>query len=331
MKALTLFRRFPKLHLAIPENQEILADRESYPALLEDFAVLDTVLLPVFREQDGQAIFFQNRHRLTSVGLIVGSVLTSLLGILTPLLPGVWAGTAESVVAAALAAVTILSGSDHLERYLNARLAAEELRGVAFHLLSRAEPYAGEDRIAVLTERVSDIGQNVPRTASPKIAVAPHAQEPCLEIGAPGDERERQFQALYRRFRYQDQLRFYRSRQREFASAQRQAQWVSLGLMLLTTLAAGLETVPVTWVSVVCRLAAAIGPLLVIGLSAYSGLYGFAQQAKLYQDAVHNLERLLPLGLHTSLEAVEAILETEQAQWGQLAKELRWKGASHAD
>ena len=79
-------------------------------------------------------------------------------------------------------------------------------------------------------------------------------------------------------------------------------------------------------------------PALGTALAAYSGLYGFERQAKLYGDAANALLRaradapdvrpLLDDGtaqgvLRAYVQQVESILGAEQAQWGQLAGEIK--------
>lgn len=146
------------------------------------------------------------------------------------------------------------------------------------------------------------------------------------------------FLKLYQQYRYEDQLNFYISRQQEFTRAQTQALVFSTGLILLVTLAGALEVINVPWFRLLCLLVAAICPVLSTALIGYIALYAFEQQAKLYQDAIHNLHKMraqMP-SLQASLNKndlaqqvsvyvsdVERILQKEQAQWGQLAKNMK--------
>lgn len=147
-----------------------------------------------------------------------------------------------------------------------------------------------------------------------------------------------QFFQLYERYRHNDQIQFYRDRQKEFSHAQNQALTVSIGLILLAALAGALETIPLPWLKLACLLLAASCPLLSTALTAYNTLYAFEQQAKLYQDAYYNLQKarvLLPRTqqgvseidfakqLHTYVYEVEKILQVERGQWGQLAKTMK--------
>ncbi len=147
-----------------------------------------------------------------------------------------------------------------------------------------------------------------------------------------------QFLELYQRFRYEDQLKFYQSRHREFAGAQAQAITISIVLIFLAALAGALESIDVPWLKITCLLAAAICPVLSTALAAYNALYAFEQQAKLYQDTAHNLLRarvLIPTmkpelsdneyddQLKHFVQQVEEIFLAEQGQWGQLAKNMR--------
>ena len=85
-------------------------------------------------------------------------------------------------------------------------------------------------------------------------------------------------------------------------------------------------------------LLAAILPIFSTALAAYITLYGFEQQAKLYQDTTNNLLRARALApipeqnlpdaefthrLNDYVQEVEKIFQQEQGQWGQLAEQMR--------
>lgn len=147
-----------------------------------------------------------------------------------------------------------------------------------------------------------------------------------------------QFLELYRKHRYEDQLNFYKQHNREFAKAQIQAIFISIGLMSIVFLAGALEQVEVPWLKLTCLLAAAICPILSTAFAAYGTLYAFEQQAKLYQDTLNNLQRARVLladleqgpndddfavRLSDYVQTVENIFLAEQGQWGQLAKKMK--------
>lgn len=147
-----------------------------------------------------------------------------------------------------------------------------------------------------------------------------------------------QFLHLYERYRHRDQIEFYKNRQKEFSHAQNQALSLSIGLIFLAALAGALEATPLPWLRLVCLLLAAICPILSTALTAYSALYAFEQQAKLYQDAFYNLQKAraqLPemhdglsedkfsQQLQTYVQQAEKILQIEHGQWGQLARTIK--------
>lgn len=149
---------------------------------------------------------------------------------------------------------------------------------------------------------------------------------------------DQQFLELYRKHRYEDQLDFYKQRRREFTKAQTQAIFISIGLIFLVFIAGAFESVEVRWLKLTCLLAAAICPVLSTAFAAYSALYAFEQQAKLYQDTVNNLQRARVLvpdirqglseaefaeQLNKYVDEVENIFLVEQGQWGQLAKKMK--------
>jgi len=112
--------------------------------------------------------------------------------------------------------------------------------------------------------------------------------------------------------------------------------------MGLTALAGGLASVGdiPSWLKLLCLVLAALLPVLSTTIAAYNTLYGFEQQAKLYQDTINALLRAHVFAPHFSTEAasgetearqdvnryvqeVEEIFLVEQGQWGQLAKTLK--------
>ncbi len=148
----------------------------------------------------------------------------------------------------------------------------------------------------------------------------------------------RQFLRIYERYRYRDQLAFYRDRQKEFSRAQNQTLSLSIALIFLAALAGALEAIPLSWLRLVCLLLAAICPILSTALTAYNTLYAFGRQAKLYQDAFYNLQKVraqqledqqglsddeFSRQLHRYVQQVEKILQIEQGQWGQLARTMK--------
>ena len=149
---------------------------------------------------------------------------------------------------------------------------------------------------------------------------------------------DQQVLKLYQKHRYEDQLNFYKQRHRELTMAQTQAIFISIGLMFVVCLAGALEQVNVQWLNLTCLWVAVICPILSTALAAYSTLYAFEQQAKLYQDTLNNLQRARVLladleqrpsdddfavRLGNYVQTVENIFEAEQGQWGQLAKKMK--------
>lgn len=142
-----------------------------------------------------------------------------------------------------------------------------------------------------------------------------------------------QFLELYQSYRYQNQLDYYEKRVKEFTNAQRQAIWLSIGLVFLTALAGAFEGVATSWIKSALLLVAAICPILSTALAGYTALRGFTQQAKLFHDARQNLIHIhapailpdKPQGELNSeiakyISKVEDVLQTEHGFWGQLAE-----------
>jgi len=157
-----LFKRFPTLH-PLPRSEQYLIppnEQNKYISFTADFATLEDILMPTFRELDNEALLQQNRHRWTYVILIFGGSLATFLGILQIAFPSApWLGIAGAIVAAVLVVTTTASRSfNHHERYLDMRLATEKLRGAYFLFLGHQHPYEDEHkRVAHLRHYVKDI------------------------------------------------------------------------------------------------------------------------------------------------------------------------------
>jgi hypothetical protein len=151
--------------------------------------------------------------------------------------------------------------------------------------------------------------------------------------------KDRQFFELYQADRFEDQLAFYKRAQEEFTKAQREAVIGSIILIFLSGVAGAIAaSVDIHWLKLLLFLFAAIFPIFSTALAAYSTLFGFEHQAKLYQDTIKSLNRagvLAPSPEHNLTESefahqlsdyvheVEKIFLTEQGQWGQLAEQFK--------
>ncbi|HEX4206539.1 MAG TPA: SLATT domain-containing protein [Ktedonobacteraceae bacterium] len=150
---------------------------------------------------------------------------------------------------------------------------------------------------------------------------------------------DKQFFKLYQAERFEDQLGYYKRTREEFDRAKTETVIGSVTLLFLTGaagLAAPLTTLP--WLKLLFLLVAAISPIFSTTLAAYSALYGFEHQAKLYQDTVNNLLHARALSptveqnltetefarlLNEYVQEVEKTIRKEQGQWGQLAEHMK--------
>ena len=153
---------FARLSFRSPRNSpSVIPDerRQEYPALAEDFAVLDEVVAPAFHKSDLAALRHQNRYRNQQLLVLIGSVITSGLGGLQALLADQrWPG----ILLAALGALLAISSRATSElgaqkEYLADRVKAERLRALYFRSLSRTRGFVGEDRVGNLRLAVIDI------------------------------------------------------------------------------------------------------------------------------------------------------------------------------
>lgn len=162
LRRLPLLRRFPTFHPLPHEAQQLIPPDEmsKYPGLSKDFATLERELMPYFRELDNEATSAQNWYRWLYVILIFGGAVVTILAIVQlAFVDAVGIGVGGGLVAALLAGATAVSRAfHHHERYLNARLATERLRGEYFLFLGHLKHYADEqDRVQKLIRHVAEI------------------------------------------------------------------------------------------------------------------------------------------------------------------------------
>ncbi len=154
----TLFRRFPRIRLKYTSSPLIPAEvAQNYPQFLNDFAILEDVLLPVYWQFDEQAVQAQNRYRGFAVVLLSSTALLAMLGCVRLALSqganNSLAGTSLYVAATILAVfVGVFSQGARFLRtrshYLDARRKAERLRALYFAYLGKRDNFAIDDECA---------------------------------------------------------------------------------------------------------------------------------------------------------------------------------------
>lgn len=156
-----LFNRRPRFRPLPKELSPIVENQSMYPALAADFKILDDVLVPSYHKLDREAITLQNSHWWTYVILIAGGTIATILGILQLAIDVEGIGITGALVAAFLGCTTLaLHSFRYQERYMNSRLAAEDLRGEYFLFLGHLGEYQGgatQERIETLKEHVRTI------------------------------------------------------------------------------------------------------------------------------------------------------------------------------
>lgn len=156
-KHFALLRRFPYWHSADSSYPVIPADkRGAYSLLAEDFNVLDAEVTEAFEEYDLDALRAQNQYRRQQVAVLLGSALVTGLGGLQAVFPGSRVpGLVLAVLGVAIGGFSqAFKDLDMKTDYLDARMKAEQLRGLYFLYLSRTGPYARADRVTTLRRAV---------------------------------------------------------------------------------------------------------------------------------------------------------------------------------
>jgi hypothetical protein len=169
---LVLFKRWPRWRWRPKINEEIMPSdkRTTFSTFGDDFAVLDSELIPFFRDLDNSALQAQNQFRREQIILIGGSALAATIGAIQTALSTAalhsaadsarpWVGVVEAILAAALSAVAFRASTlQPQKRYFTHRLKAEMLRGEYFLFLGRLDPYANvADRKQHLMRRIAEI------------------------------------------------------------------------------------------------------------------------------------------------------------------------------
>ena len=156
-----LFKRRPRLFARFNNQQNIIPKeaRNLYSEFEADFLILEKELVPFFCQLENEALKSQNAYRGMYVVLIVGGMIVTIIGIFQLVFETTILGIIGAIVATTLGTATIALRSLHYhERYLNARLATEQLRGEYFLFLGHVGPYADEQRrFASLKQRIAQI------------------------------------------------------------------------------------------------------------------------------------------------------------------------------
>jgi hypothetical protein len=154
--------RFPRLRLRYRSQPLVShADRARYPALAEDFATLDAVLVPPFQRLDEAAARNQNAFLLSQVVLIAGSAAAAVVGAVHTAVGGgdPWLGGGQALLTGGLTVLaTLVARLGSRARYVDQRQRAERLRSHFFLFLARAEPYASGDVLDRLRDEVDLTG-----------------------------------------------------------------------------------------------------------------------------------------------------------------------------
>jgi hypothetical protein len=146
-------------------------------------------------------------------------------------------------------------------------------------------------------------------------------------------ERSTEFLRFYTEHRIEDQLRFYRSRLDQFDRATGQGLFISATILGFASGAGALAGTATGWAAGWAAVAAILSAAST-ALAAYTALYAFEQQSKIYGDAVRAVRaaaRTRPApdtapgdqDVAGLAQQVEQALRQEQSQWGQLTSQIQ--------
>ncbi|MFL6137533.1 MAG: DUF4231 domain-containing protein [Frankiaceae bacterium] len=152
-----LLARLPKLRAPGRSPAVIPPEKKAgYPELDADFALLATVVEPVFTKYDLGALREQNRYRRQQCLVLLGAAAVTGLGGLQAALPhSRWPELVLAVLGVGLAASSArVKEATAQSDYLDQRVKAERLRALHFQYLSTTGRYAGSGRERALREAV---------------------------------------------------------------------------------------------------------------------------------------------------------------------------------
>lgn len=163
-----LLARFPRFFWRPSVDEEWPGDwpvvrreqLDEYPVLAGDLAVWSEQLEPRFRRLDHRAQILQNQFWRQNVVLVAGGLVATSLGAIQAAVGGgvVGLAVAQALLAGALAGLTVLIRSRRAQqRYLTARLKAEQMKSEFFLFLARVGDYATNDPMTRLEQQVDAI------------------------------------------------------------------------------------------------------------------------------------------------------------------------------
>jgi hypothetical protein len=297
----------------------------AHPALEDVIFDLERTITPEFHAADQDAITTQQAIKRNRLAEICGSALVATLAIIGLARDGEWAWGASAGVLAGLTAAFALHGRrQDLDRWLDRRRIAEELRSLYFTTLVSAADRDSIERRKMLRTATDDI-------------IAPEFVRARDEPARPGVAEDRTVGGavwqVYRSERLRSQIDWMESKSRTVADRSRRLAWVQIGLLASAAIAGfAIATVEisdadwtgdlVTWLGVVV---AASAGLVSLAASA-DGVVAGERLADNYVQTVarlRNVERDLDgdAGRTSDVAEIEWLLLGEHRSWRRITKE----------
>lgn len=294
-------------------------------------AAVDEVLVPAFHRADGAAVQAQQRWARRELGLLI---LSGLLVVASSVQAAYGETGWPGLVVAALGGVAaVLAGttrsSDARGVYLQTRREAERLRSLAWTHLAATEAREPRHRRKLLTQSVARVrlqsiegGGDVPQPPE-SAGDEPTAGSVPESVPAP-DARAEQIVDLYLVGRLADQRRWYRLRQAEFDTAERQGGRIRTALLVVAAILGAFSVSEVfsdvvQWFGVAATVATALSAVT----TGWMRLQAFDTRARLYELTEARLGVALadrPL----ALDAVQAQTYLSQCEDVMLAEHGAW-------
>ena len=288
-----------------------------FPALGPRIDDVEAVVMPAFGACDVEARQEQNRHRWFTLLAILGGLLTTTAGAAQAWLQSVaWPGIAVATLGAATSAlITVSRRQDSLRRYLSARIRCRA-PALAVLRVPGAAARARRPRAAQAAPKAGGTGGRAPARAG--VAVTDGWRDEVIDV--------------YRRYRIDDQARYYERRAADFERARRWTVTITALLLVLAALFGSLGAADAdrraAWAFVAAALAA-----LATALTTLESSFGFERFARQYGETRAALAVAAVRGpcadepdaagdgtdVQTFVTEVERILRSEVDTWSQQA------------
>ena len=305
------------------ERARFVAD---YPELRDVIADLERTVTPAFHDADHEAIQTQQMIKRNRLAEILGSALVATLAIIGLARENEWAWGASAGVLAGLTAAFALHGRrQDLDRWLDRRRVAEELRSLYFTTLTREPDHDSVERRRALRVETDAI-------------IAPTFVRARDEPARPDVPDDRPISGaawqLYQTARLQAQIDWMEAKSQTVALRSQRLAWLQIGLLAAAAIAG--FAIALLEIAEERRWTGDLATWLGVVVAASAGLVSLAASAdgvvageRLADNYLHTVKRLrnvqrdleADMGRESDVAEIEWLLLGEHQSWRRITKE----------